>query len=46
VDALPQAGRRYDREVQQVSAEGDAAGADEAELEIATPLPDLFRRPR
>jgi hypothetical protein len=46
VDALPQAGRRYDREVQQASAEGDAAGADEAEFEIATPLPDLFRRPR
>jgi flagellar basal body P-ring protein FlgI len=49
VDALPQPGRRYDREVQQTSAEsgaGDADGADGAEFEIATPLPDLFRRPR
>jgi flagellar basal body P-ring protein FlgI len=48
VDAVPQPGRRYDREVQQASAESvDAAvGDDEAAFEIATPLPDLFRRPR
>jgi flagellar basal body P-ring protein FlgI len=48
VDALPEAGRRFDRDVQQASAEnGDAeADSDQPEFEIATPLPDLFRRPR
>ena len=48
VDALPQPGRRFDREVQQASAESDGAEPDgeQAEFEIATPLPDLFRRPR
>jgi hypothetical protein len=49
VDALPEAGRRYDRDVQQASAEFDGsteAGGTEAEFEIATPLPDLFRRAR
>lgn len=48
LDALPQPGRRYDREVQPASAEsgGEDAGGEVAEFEIATPLPDLFRRPR
>jgi flagellar basal body P-ring protein FlgI len=49
VDALPEPGRRYDRDVKQASAEDDGSSkpeADEAKYEIATPLPDLFRRPR
>jgi flagellar basal body P-ring protein FlgI len=50
VDALPQPGRRYDRDVQQASAAaetGEAAAENApAELEIATPLPDLFGRQR
>jgi hypothetical protein len=45
VDALPEPGRRYDREVKQASAD-DADIAAEPQFEIATPLPDLFRRPR
>jgi hypothetical protein len=48
VDALPESGRRYVRDVQQASAESESedAGSIEPEFEIATPLPDLFRRPR
>jgi hypothetical protein len=48
VDALPQSGRRYDRNVEQAAAEGDEreAAGEPAAFEIATPLPDLFRRPR
>lgn len=49
VDALPQPGRSYDRQVQQASAEGDGGSSeevDQATFEIATPLPDLFRRAR
>jgi hypothetical protein len=49
IDALPEPGRRYDRDVQQASAETESsteAGGKEAEFEIATPLPDLFRRAR
>jgi hypothetical protein len=50
VDALPQPGRRYLRTaVQQAghSEESESANAaDGAPLEIATPLPDLFGRPR
>jgi hypothetical protein len=49
VDALPQPGRRYDRSVKQVSADGELTTPltePDAEFEIATPLPDLFRRPR
>ena len=51
VDALPQPGRRYDRDGRQATAEGDGCdriGADSnaAPFEIATPLPDLFGRPR
>jgi flagellar basal body P-ring protein FlgI len=49
VDALPEPGRRYDRDVKQASADdGESAGpeTDQAQFEIATPLPDLFRRPR
>ena len=49
VDALPETGRRFDRDVKQASAEeGDSTigSSEEPEFEIATPLPDLFRRPR
>jgi flagellar basal body P-ring protein FlgI len=50
VDALPQPGRRYDRAVQQASAETDgaseSAGDEAAQYEVASPLPDLFRRAR
>jgi hypothetical protein len=49
VDALPEPGRRYDRDVKQASADdGESSGpeTDQAQFEIATPLPDLFRRPR
>jgi hypothetical protein len=49
VDALPEPGRRYDREVKQAFAEDGISTGSEAEpaqFEIATPLPDLFRRPR
>jgi flagellar basal body P-ring protein FlgI len=49
VDALPESGRRYDRDVQQASAdEGNSSdsGEEQAQFEIATPLPDLFKRAR
>jgi flagellar basal body P-ring protein FlgI len=49
VDALPEPGRRFDRTaVRQVSSSDEAGAPDgeETQLEIATPLPDLFRRPR
>jgi hypothetical protein len=56
VDALPQPGRRFDRAVQQVSTEdeksgevaesSEAKGEEDSQFEIATPLPDLFRRAR
>lgn len=49
VDALPQPGRRYDRAVAK-SGEDENPQSQSAEqgstLEIATPLPDLFSRPR
>jgi flagellar basal body P-ring protein FlgI len=50
VDALPEPGRRYDRPIQAAYTDGDAARNDEASpdksFEVATPLPDLFARPR
>jgi flagellar basal body P-ring protein FlgI len=51
VDALPQSGRRFDRTAErQASALGDETAAAESTtdspFEIATPLPDLFGRPR
>ncbi len=50
VDALPQPGRRFDRSpIRQASASDEpptAAGENDTPFEIATPLPDLFRRPR
>jgi flagellar basal body P-ring protein FlgI len=51
VDALPQPGRPYDKAVQQASyTEGDkpseSAANTEKAFEVATPLPDLFRRAR
>jgi flagellar basal body P-ring protein FlgI len=48
VDALPQSGRRYDRNVEQAVTEGNEreVAGEQAAFEIATPLPDLFRRPR
>jgi flagellar basal body P-ring protein FlgI len=49
-DALPQPGRRYDRTpIRQVSGSDEADSADEHKytpFEIATPLSDLFGRPR
>jgi flagellar basal body P-ring protein FlgI len=50
VDALPQPGRHYDRMAE--NAPPDEANSDivpasaEKTLEVATPLPDLFGRPR
>jgi flagellar basal body P-ring protein FlgI len=50
VDALPQPGRRFDRAaLQQTGGTEEATPSDEengSRFEIATPLPDLFRRPR
>jgi flagellar basal body P-ring protein FlgI len=51
VDALPQPGRRFDRTaVRQASHTDDdaasAAGETDSPFDIATPLPDLFSRPR
>ncbi|MCI0333778.1 MAG: flagellar basal body P-ring protein FlgI [Planctomycetes bacterium] len=47
VDALPEPGRRFDRSIQQASAETEGSADDEeARFELATPLPDLFRRAR
>jgi hypothetical protein len=50
VDALPQPGRRYDRTaIRQVSGSDEADAVDEIKdprFEIATPLSDLFGRPR
>jgi flagellar basal body P-ring protein FlgI len=51
VDALPEAGRAYDRVAARAKAEAgvtpaSATEAQSAPLEVATPLPDLFSRPR
>jgi flagellar basal body P-ring protein FlgI len=50
VDALPEPGRRYDRAVKLASAGDDESasspGNNEPALELATPLSDLFKRPR
>jgi hypothetical protein len=50
VDALPQAGRSYDRVAAKSKSDGDVGsdeGADQTpSIEVATPLPDLFARPR
>jgi flagellar basal body P-ring protein FlgI len=49
VDALPQPGRPYDRDVSRAEAkdgEADSAESDEPQLEVATPLPDLYGRQR
>ncbi|MEX0642017.1 MAG: HEAT repeat domain-containing protein, partial [Pirellulales bacterium] len=51
VDALPESGRSYDRTAANAKADGENAPGPETEdqpapLEVATPLPDLFRRPR
>jgi hypothetical protein len=52
VDALPQSGRAYDRVAANAKTDGeqptDASSAESnaAPLEVATPLPDLFSRPR
>jgi hypothetical protein len=50
VDALPEPGRRYDRmAIRQASGSDEPAttdGENNTPLEIATPLPDLFGRPR
>ncbi len=50
VDALPQPGRRYDRPADDLRNDGDkpadTAANPERAIEVATPLPDLFARPR
>jgi hypothetical protein len=49
VDALPEPGRRFDREIKQASADDESTGPsgnDDPSLELATPLSDLFKRPR
>jgi flagellar basal body P-ring protein FlgI len=49
VDALPEPDRRYDRVAKQTVSDDEAAAVyddPEAQFEVATPLPDLFRRPR
>lgn len=50
VDALPQPGRAYDRVAAHAKAKADGGAEDEAgqepSLEVATPLPELFARPR
>jgi flagellar basal body P-ring protein FlgI len=50
VDALPQSGRAYDRVAASAEKEGEASESTSevqpASLEVATPLPDLFSRPR
>jgi flagellar basal body P-ring protein FlgI len=49
VDALPQPGRPYDRDpAHSIPEEGEALPADnrEPQLEVATPLPDLYGRQR
>jgi flagellar basal body P-ring protein FlgI len=47
VDALPQPGRSYDRMAANAKADGESSSeVQPASLELATPLPDLFSRPR
>lgn len=50
VDALPQPGRPFDRKAPRPPAEDMEPTApdhdEDTPLEVATPLPDLFRRPR
>lgn len=50
IDALPEAGRSYDRIAARVKVEGGVEQVSATEetptLEVATPLPDLFSRPR
>jgi hypothetical protein len=46
VDALPQAGRSYDRVAAKSKADGDEETNDQGSIEVATPLPELFARPR
>lgn len=50
VDALPEPGRRYDRETKQATTPSDqsreTASDHPGEVELSTPLPDLFKRAR
>jgi hypothetical protein len=50
VDALPQPGRRFDRTTTRPSSDSDEpqppASDQETGLDVSTPLPDLFGRPR
>lgn len=50
VDALPQTGRRYDREAAQYKSQQQeqesAVEFDESQLDVSTPLPDLFTQQR
>jgi flagellar basal body P-ring protein FlgI len=51
VDALPEPGRAYDRIAAQAKEDGDVVPASATEeqsprIDVATPLPDLFSRPK
>jgi flagellar basal body P-ring protein FlgI len=50
VDALPQPGRQYDHVAENSSTDGDkpadTADSPDKNIEVATPLPELFGRPR
>jgi flagellar basal body P-ring protein FlgI len=51
VDALPEGGRSYDRVAASAKTDGDdlpesEIGGQQAPLEVATPMPELFGRPR
>jgi flagellar basal body P-ring protein FlgI len=51
VDALPEVGRAYDRVAANAKAQGEVTPASATEsqsapIEVATPLPELFSRPR
>jgi flagellar basal body P-ring protein FlgI len=50
VDALPEAGRAYDRVAAQTKTDGEVVPASATEtaapIEVGTPLPELFSRPK
>jgi flagellar basal body P-ring protein FlgI len=46
VDALPQSGREYDRPADALAAGDKEGGASDRMFEVATPMPDLFARPK
>jgi hypothetical protein len=46
VDALPQSGREYDRPANSLADGDKEGGASDRMFEVASPLPDLFARPK